>query len=89
MTAEYKCQECGHELRRPEAAYLGQDVYELRVKSMNVNYRMLYFFHGRGTAVLSHGFVKKTQAVPQGQIDRAKRHRDLFGAAPQSHSVSM
>lgn len=37
----------GHELDRPHAAYLGEDLYELRIKFYRVNYRILYFFHGR------------------------------------------
>ena len=34
----------GHELRRPEADYLRDDIFELRVGLQGVNYRMLYFF---------------------------------------------
>ena len=36
----------GHELRRPEADSLRDGIYELRARSGNVNYRLLYFFHG-------------------------------------------
>ena len=38
--------ELSHELRRPEADYLRDGIYELRWKLGRVNYRMLYFFHG-------------------------------------------
>jgi phage-related protein len=34
----------GHELRRPEADYLRDGIYELRVRVGSVNYRLLYFF---------------------------------------------
>jgi len=34
----------GHELRRPEADYLRDDIYELRIRLGSVNYRLLYFF---------------------------------------------
>ncbi|MHC4177493.1 MAG: type II toxin-antitoxin system RelE/ParE family toxin [Planctomycetota bacterium] len=37
--------ELGHELRRPEADFLRDGIYELRVRYRRVNYRMLYFFH--------------------------------------------
>lgn len=37
--------EMGHELRRPEADFLRDGIYELRVKKGRVNYRILYFFH--------------------------------------------
>ena len=35
----------GHELRRPEADFLRDGVYELRARQGHVNYRILYFFH--------------------------------------------
>ena len=38
--------EVGHELRRPEADYLRDGLYELRARQGHVNYRILYFFHG-------------------------------------------
>jgi len=62
--------ELGHELRRPEADYLRDDIYELRVGLNHVNYRMLYFFHGHRVVVLSHGLTKKKR-VPPKEIDVA------------------
>ena len=56
-----RLREEGHELDRPFAAYLKDGIYELRVKSGNVNYRMLYFFHEGRAVVITHGLVKKTQ----------------------------
>ena len=50
-----RLQQRGHELRRPLADYLRDDIYELRVSLQGVNYRILYFFHGRTVAVLSNG----------------------------------
>jgi hypothetical protein len=37
----------GHELRRPAADFLRDGIYELRVSYGTVQYRILYFFHGR------------------------------------------
>ena len=48
----------GHEMRRPEADFLRDGIYELRVSFQSVNYRMLYFFH-RQTAMISHGLPKE------------------------------
>lgn len=48
----------GHELRRPEADFLRDQIYELRIGLQGINYRILYFFHGNVAAVLSHGIVK-------------------------------
>jgi phage-related protein len=39
-----RLRELGHELRRPEADYLRDGIYELRVRLRSVNYRMLCFF---------------------------------------------
>ena len=49
----------GHELRRPLADYLEEDIYELRIRRGRVNYRILYFFHGQNIAILAHGLVKE------------------------------
>src|SRR6185369_12273204 len=53
----------GHELRRPAADYLRDGIYELRARSDRVQYRMLYFFHGRAAVVISHGITKQDAAV--------------------------
>ena len=45
--------ELGHELGRPEADIFREGIYELRVGLQHVNYRILYFFHGRVAAVLA------------------------------------
>jgi hypothetical protein len=34
-------------LRRPHADYLEDGIYELRWRNGTVQYRILYFFHGR------------------------------------------
>jgi phage-related protein len=41
----------GHELRRPSVDFLTGGVYELRIRRGRVNYRILYFFHGRNLAI--------------------------------------
>jgi len=75
----------GHELRRPEADYLRDDIYELRVRLQSVNYQMLYFFHGRTAAVVSHGLVKE-RIVPSKEIDRAIERKRRFEANPKKHA---
>ncbi len=44
----------GHELRRPTADLLCDGIHELRAQVGRVNYRILYFFHGRQVAILAH-----------------------------------
>lgn len=75
----------GHELRRPEADYLRDGIYELRVGLQGLNYRLLYFFHGRTAAVVSHGLVKR-RVVPDHEIDLALRRKRQFEAEPEHHS---
>jgi phage-related protein len=79
-------QEYGHELRRPHAEYLeGTDLYELRVKYHRVNLRMLYFFHGRDAAVVSHGFAKAGR-IPRKEIKLATERMNKFKADPDRHT---
>lgn len=77
--------EMGHELRRPEADYLRDDIYELRSRMGTVNYRILYFFHGRNVAIVSHGFTKEAE-VPSREIELAMVRRTAFIASPQRHT---
>ncbi len=75
----------GHELRRPESDFLRNGIYELRVGLQHVNYRMLYFFHGRTAAVLSLGLVKEAE-VPAKEIDRAIERKRQFEMNPTAHT---
>ena len=79
-----RLEELGHELRRPEADFLRDGIYELRVRYQNVNYRILYFFHGQ-TAVLHHGLTKE-DIVPSIDIDRAIAAKELFAKHPHKHT---
>jgi phage-related protein len=76
--------ECGHELRRPEADFLRNGVHELRVRHMNVNYRILYFFH-EGRAVVTHGLTKEGQ-VPDREINVAIERSIRFKRQPEKHT---
>ena len=77
--------EMGHELRRPEADYLRDDIYELRVIHRRVHYRILYFFYGQQVVVLSH-LITKEGKVPDSEIDRALGHKMLFETDPETHT---
>ncbi|MBO5568469.1 MAG: type II toxin-antitoxin system RelE/ParE family toxin [Clostridia bacterium] len=37
--------------------------------------RVLYFFFDGGQAILTHGFIKKTQKTPPSEIERAIRYK--------------
>ena len=73
--------EYGHELRRPQADFLEDGIYELRIKRQGINYRILYFFH-ENRAIISHGFVKQEGKVPVKEIKDAVKNRTAFLANP-------
>jgi putative component of toxin-antitoxin plasmid stabilization module len=75
----------GHELRRPEADYLRDDIHELRVRLGSVHYRMLYFFHGQTISVIAHGLTKEA-AVPAADIKRAIARKAAFTINPTAHT---
>ena len=78
-------EEQGHELRRPHAENIGNGLYELRVKFVRVHFRMLYFFHGRDTTVVSHGFPKEGK-IPPGEIKLALARKQKFENNPKRHT---
>ena len=47
---------------------------------------MLCFFHGRQAVVISHGITKQKSVVPPIEIERARRRRQAFEAAPPRHT---
>lgn len=74
----------GHELRRPAADFLRDGIYELRAKQGHVQYRILYFFHGRQVAVLAHSLTKEA-SIPAADLERALRRKRLFERNPKAH----
>lgn len=83
-----RLRELGHELRRPEADYLRDDIYELRIAYRSIQYRLLYFFYRRNTAVISHGIVKG-QRVPPAEIALAAQRKRTFEQNPEQHTYSL
>ena len=75
----------GHELRRPTADLLEDGIYELRARVGRVNYRILYFFHGREAAILAHGLTKE-KAIPKGDLATAKERKRRLEGDPELHT---
>jgi phage-related protein len=75
----------GHELRRPAADYLRDGIYELRAKQGHVQYRILYFFHGRQVAILAHSLTKE-DTIPVTDLERAIKRKQLFESNPRKHT---
>jgi putative component of toxin-antitoxin plasmid stabilization module len=66
---------------------LRDGIHELRVRKGRVNYRILYFFHGRDLAILGHAITKE-DVVPDIEIERRLRRKRAFESAPAEHTYS-
>jgi phage-related protein len=77
----------GHELRRPNADYLRDGIYELRARRGNVNYRILYFYHGQNVAVLAHSLTKQKR-VPPADIQRAIERKQRYEQDPKKRRAT-
>ncbi|HWR58218.1 MAG TPA: type II toxin-antitoxin system RelE/ParE family toxin [Thermodesulfovibrionales bacterium] len=51
--------------------HLGDGIFELRVSFENRISRSLYFYESKGLIIFTHGFVKKDQKTPKGEIEKA------------------
>ena len=71
-------QDMGISLRMPLSEALNDGIFELRAKVGTDISRVMYFFVVGNQAVLTHGFVKKTQKTPPREIERAKKLRDDY-----------
>lgn len=68
----------GNSLRLPYSRNIGDGIFELRSKVGSDISRVMYFFMVGNRAVLTNGFVKKTQKTPSGVIELAKKYRQDF-----------
>lgn len=65
----------GYALREPFSKYLGNGIFELRVRLSTSHVRVLYFFIVGDTAVLTNGFIKKTSKTPRQELELAATYR--------------
>ena len=73
-----RLQENGFELREPQSKHLDDGIFELRAKVGSDISRVLYFFVIGKKAILTNGFIKKTQKTPPGEIEKAKAYRKEY-----------
>ena len=64
-----KLEEYGPNLPRPYADIVRDKIRELRVIFASTQYRLLYFFYGK-YIVITHGFIKKGDEVPDNEIEK-------------------
>lgn len=65
----------GNRLREPYSKFLEDGIFELRTILGSDITRTLYFFCIDRKIIITHGFLKKQQKTPQGEIDKAKKYR--------------
>ena len=58
-------EEKGTDLRKPYTAPLEDGIFELRCKQVSDISRSLFFFYVGQTIVVTNGFMKKTQKLPE------------------------
>jgi phage-related protein len=68
--------EAGHLIRMPHSKPLGHGIFELRIRG-DQEVRMLYIYQD-AKAVVLHCFLKKTDEVPQREIDIALERKRLL-----------
>jgi phage-related protein len=73
-TVESLLEEFGQRLGMPYCKYIGDHIYELRFRGIEGHIRVMYFFVYGKHAILTNGFIKKSQKMPFGEkavaIDR-------------------
>lgn len=66
----------GYRLGMPHSKKITAKLFELRIRGSQ-EVRLLYVFHA-GKAVVIHGFVKKTSAIPVKELNTARRRVKLL-----------
>lgn len=72
----------GINLREPYTKAIMGDKYkglwELRIKFASNISRIFYFIPSGKTFILLHGFLKKTQEIPEQELEKAKKYMDEY-----------
>ena len=64
--------------REPLVRHIEGKIWELRETSGTNIYRLLYFFASGRRVMLLHGFAKKTEKLPRGELEIAQRRLARF-----------
>jgi phage-related protein len=69
----------------PVCRSVGDGVYEVRTRlSQNRIARVLFYVDLKQRMVLLHGFIKKTEKTPAGDLELARRNKRLHEAEMRS-----
>ena len=68
----------GPDLPRPYADHVRDKIRELRIRITDGNVRIFYFVFIEKNIILLHAFKKKTQELPEREIEQAERNMHNF-----------
>lgn len=71
-------EEHGNDLRPPYSKAISNGIFELRTKQGSDITRVFYFFFVGNKAIITNGFVKKTQKTPQSEIAIAAKYKEDY-----------
>ncbi len=71
-------EELGRGLSWPHVKYVGDEIFELRFESIEGSVRILYFFFDGDKAILTNGFVKKSNKTPRNEKEVAVNRRKIY-----------
>lgn len=66
--------EFGNNMREPYSKYLGNGLFELRIRFSNDIARVFYFFYDGEKIVLTNGFIKKRNKTPPRELEKARKY---------------
>ena len=68
----------GNDLRAPFSKAVRDGLFELRVNTQRHNVRLFYFFHENNTIIITGGFYKTTQKIPEHEIEKASQRKNDY-----------
>ena len=68
-------EEQGNRLREPYSKFVGDGLFELRIKFSNDITRIFYFFCVNNKIILTNGFIKKSRKTPKSEIELARKYK--------------
>ena len=71
-------EEHGNDLRPPYSKAISDGIFELRTKQGSDITRVFYFFFVGNKAIITNGFVKKTQKTPPKEIAIAIKYKEDY-----------
>jgi len=79
-------EDCGRQLKQHYSKYIGDEIFELRFSGREGAIRVLYFFFHGDKAIITNGFVKKTDKTPSNEKETAiRRRKDYFKRTEEKH----